>query len=166
MKIPLRKPPAGARNVIIKDGRHVGVVVQSVNVGLQPAFERDEPPAPSIGVSVEFAEGLLARTIRISQHPSSLFFSLQIACGLGDADELDLGDFLGKAVACEIENRGIWPTIRAFGPVETFDIVPTVRSPLMQFDVEALERGEGRDEFLKLHADIRRAISQRVRVRP
>ena len=166
MKIPLRKPPAGARNVIIKDGRHVGVVVQSVNVGLQPAFEKDDPPVPSIGVAVEFPEGVIARSIRISQHPSSLFFALQQACGLGDADELDLGDFLGKAVACEIENRGIWPTIRAFGPVETFDIVPTVSSPLMQFDVEALERGEGRDEFLKLHPDIRRAISQRVRLRP
>ena len=56
VKIPLRKPPAGARNVIIKDGRHVGVVVQSVNVGLQPAFEKDDPAVPSIGVGVEFAE--------------------------------------------------------------------------------------------------------------
>ena len=106
------------------------------NVGLQSAFEKGDPPVPSIGVAVEFAEGVLARTIRISQHPSSHFFSLQLACGLGDADELDLGDFLGKPVACEIENRGIWPTIRAFGPVESFDIVPTVRSPLIQFDVE------------------------------
>ena len=68
MKIPLRKPPAGARNVIIKDGRHVGVVVQVAHVGLQPAFEKDDPAVPSIGVSVEFPEGLLARTIRISQH--------------------------------------------------------------------------------------------------
>jgi hypothetical protein len=166
LKIALKKSPAGARNVIVKDGRHVGVVVQSVNVGLQPAFEKDEPPVPSIGVAIEFIEGVIARSIRISQHPSSLFFALQQACGLGDADELDLGDFLGKVVACEIENRGIWPTIRAFGPVETFDIVPTARSPLVQFDVDALERGEGRDEFLKLHPDIRRAISQRVRLRP
>jgi hypothetical protein len=82
MKIPLRKPPASARNVIIENGRHVGVVVQSVNVGLQPAFEKDEPPVPSIGVASEFIEGVIARSIRISQHPSSLFFALQQACGL------------------------------------------------------------------------------------
>jgi hypothetical protein len=33
VKIPLKKSPAGARNVVISDGRHVGVVVQSVHVG-------------------------------------------------------------------------------------------------------------------------------------
>ena len=165
MKIPLRKPP-GARNVVIEAGRHVGTVVQVAHVGLQPAYERDGPTYATLGVAVEFDEGVIARTIRISQHPSSLFFGLQVACSLGDADELDLGDLLGKAVACEIEHRDTWPTIRSFGPTETFDVVPAARSPLIQFDVDALERGEGRDEFLKLHPDIRRAISRRVRVRP
>lgn len=165
MKIPLKKSPAGARNVNISDGRHVGVVVQSVHVGLQPAFDKDDPPVASIAVAVEFDAGVLARTITISQHPSSLFFGLQHACDLGEVDELDLGDFLGKPVVCEIENRSGWSKIRSFGPVETFDVVLTTRSPLVQFDVESLDRGEGREEFLKLHADIRRAVSQRVRVR-
>src|SRR5262249_9567071 len=109
---------------------------------------------------------VIARTIRISQHPSSLFFGLQLACSLGDADELDLGDLLGKAIVCEIGHRDTWPAIRSFGPTAIGDVVPTVRSPLIQFDVDALERGEGRDEFLKLPPDIRRAISQRVRMRP
>ena len=165
MKIPLKKALSGIRNVNISDGRHVGVVVQSVHVGLQSAFNKDDPPVANIGVAIEFPEGVLTRSITISQHPSSLFSGLQHACGLGEADELDLADFLGKPVACEVENRNGWPKMRSFGPIESVDVVPTVHSPLVQFDVDLLERGEGREEFLKLHADIRRAISLRVRAR-
>jgi hypothetical protein len=165
VKIPLKKSPTGGRGIPIADGRHVGVVVQSVHVGLQPAFDKDAPPISSIGIAIEFAQNILARTITISQHPSSLFVALQHACGLGDADELELGHFLGKPAACEIENTNGWPKIRRFDPVEAIDVLPTARSPLIEFDVELLERGEGRDDFLKLHPDIRRAISQRVRVR-
>ena len=165
MKIPLKKAQLGHRNVSISDGRHVGVVVQVVHVGPQPAFNKDDPPVPSIAVAVEFAEGVLARAITISQHPSSLFFGLQLACGMGDVEELELVDFLGKTVACEIENQGAWPKLRSFGPVESVDEVPTSKAQHIAFDVELLDRGEGREEFLQLHPDIRRAVSQRVRSR-
>ena len=59
----------------------------------------------------------------------------------------------------------MWSNIRSYGPIESFEDAPAPRSPLVQFDVEVLEKGEGRAEFLKLHPDIRRAISQRIRVR-
>jgi hypothetical protein len=110
-------------------------------------------------------EGVLARTITISQHPSSLFFGLQRACGMDDVEELELADLLGKPVACEIENQGGWPKLRSFGPVESVDEVPASKAQQIAFDVELLDRGEGREEFLQLHPDIRRAISQRVRSR-
>lgn len=165
MKIPLKKAPSGSRNVTIADGRHVGVVVQCAHVGAQPAFNKDDPPVPSIAVALEFAEGVVARTISISQHPSSFFFGLQHACGLADVEEVELAEFLGKPVACEIENQGGWPKLRSFGPIEAVDAVPAARSIQIAFDVEQLERGEGREEFLQLHPDIRRAISQRVRAR-
>lgn len=165
MKIPLKKAQPGHRNVSISDGRHVGLIVQCVHVGAQPAFNKDDPPVPSIAVAIEFAEGTLARPITISQHPSSLFFGLQHACDLGDREEVELSDFLGKPVACEIENQGGWPKLRSFGPVESVDEVPTSKARQLAFDVELLDRGEGREEFLQLHPDIRRAISQRVRAR-
>ena len=84
MKVSRKRSPTSACT-IIDDGRHIGTVIQVVHVGRQLAFDGVGPPTSRHRSRVFGRDRQDGPNFRV---PPSLFFGLQIARGLGDADEL------------------------------------------------------------------------------
>jgi hypothetical protein len=166
MKIALTKSNGNAVSTSIEPGRRVARIVQVANVGLQRGFNKGEAPTPHLGLAFETEDGVVvARTVRVSTTPGSFLFNIVEATLRLDPDngDFDSNDLLDKFVAIDIEydNRG-QSRIVSFSALEEFDSVFKGKAALASFDADNITP-EARDAFLKLHVELRRAISNRVR---
>lgn len=170
MKIAINRNPDPAQQ--IEAGRHIARIVQIVGVGLQKAFDPTQPPEQKLGIALELASGaVIARTVSLNLSPASLLGRLVEAAGidLNELDAFDTTDLLGKSVAVEVEVRDArWPKATGFGPLEAWDEEFAAKAEPLAFDIDAppADRAELQAVFLKIHPDLRKAISERVRTAP
>lgn len=174
MKIAINRNPAPAQQ--IEAGRHIARIVQIVGVGLQKAFDPGMPPESKLGVAFELASGAtIARTVSVNLSPASLLGRLVEAAGIDlnelatEAREFDADDLLAKSVAVEVEVRDArWPKVTGFGPLEAWDEEFDAKGEMITFDIDnpPADRAELQAVFLKVHPDLRKAISERVRTAP
>jgi hypothetical protein len=165
MKIKIQKPSTATKTTI-EPGRHAAKITQVVNVGLQKAFDPSDPPEAKLGIAFELEGGtVVARTVTASGSQFSLLGQVVEAVGL-DADELDLGNLLGRDLAIEIDqnDRG-FIKITAFSPLEDFEDPIKGTAEALSFDVDDMpkDKAEANRVLRALHAEIRQAISRRVR---
>ena len=166
MRIPRTKSNGNSTPTTTEPGRYVARIVQVANVGLQRGFNKDDAPTPHFGFAFEIEGGaVLARTVRVTATPGSFLFNIvDAAVHLDpDDDDFDSDDLLHKFIAIDIEpdSRG-QPRIVSFSALEEFDSPFEGKAALASFDADNMTP-EARDAFLKLHAELRRAISNRVR---
>lgn len=170
MKILFNKQLALADGTQLPEGRHVATVIQIVGVGDQPAYTIGDPPVPSVGVVVQLAGSQIAKKMRLSDSPLSALFGF-LDAALPNPDLYDGDDplplTLGRPVAIEISVNGKRSRIESFHRPEDFEVAaaPKVATGdlVLLDDVEALQGEAGKALFLKLHRDIRRWCSARVR---
>ncbi len=166
MKIARTKSNGSATPATLEPGRHVVRIVQVANVGLQRGFNKGDAPTPHLGLAFETEDGVVvARTVRVTATPGSFLFNIVDAALHLDPDDedFDSDDLLGKFIAIDVEpdSRG-QPRIVSFSALEEFDSPFEGKAELASFDADNVTP-ESREAFLKLHGELRRAISNRVR---
>jgi hypothetical protein len=166
MKIARTKSKGTATPATLEPGRHVVRIVQVANVGLQRSFNKGDAPTPHLGLAFETKDGVVvARTVRVTATPGSFFFNVVDAALHLDPDdeEFDCDELLDKFIAIDIEcdSRG-QPRIVSFSALEEFDSPFEGKGELASFDADNMTPEAGY-AFLKLHVELRRAISNRIR---
>ena len=166
MKIPRTKSNGTATPATLEPGRHVVRIVQVANVGLQRSFNKGDAPTPHLGLAFETEDGVLvARTVRVTATPGSFLFNVVDAALHLDPDdeEFDSDELLDKFISIDVDSdsRG-QPRIVSFSALEEFDSPFEGKAELASFDADNMTP-ESRGAFLKLHVELRRAISNRVR---
>jgi hypothetical protein len=166
MKIARTKSNGTATPATLEPGRHVVRIVQVANVGLQRSFNKGDAPTLHLGLAFETKDGVVvARTVRVTATPGSFLFNVVDAALHLDPDdeEFDSDELLDKFIAIDVDSdsRG-QPRIVSFSALEEFDRTFEGKAELASFDADNMTQ-EARDAFLKLHVELRRAISNRIR---
>lgn len=166
MKIARTKSNGTATPATLEPGRHVVRIVQVANVGLQRGYHKGDVPTPHLGLAFETEDGVVvARTVRVTATPGSFLFNVVDAALHLDPDdeEFDSDELLDKFIAIDVDSdsRG-QPRIVSFSALEEFDNPFEGKAALASFDADNMTP-EARDAFLKLHVELRRAISNRIR---
>jgi len=150
-------------------GRRTGTVTQIVGLGDQPAYKVGDPPCPSVGVVVQLSDGQVAKRMRICDSPYSAIFSFLNAAlpNPDDSFEDPLPLTLGCPVSLEIVANGNFQNVESFHRPMEFELsdAPKVDPDSLLFleKAEDLVGEEGKQQFHKLHPEIRGWLSKRVR---
>ena len=171
MKILFNKKLVSTQTTTLTPGRHVGTVVQIVALGNQPPFTAGEASTQCVGVVIQLEGTQIANKMNVSDSSLSNLFKYLNAT-LPDPDTY-IGDdplplTLGRPVAVEVSVRdGRYTNIDSFHRLEDFELKSAphvaVVDQVMIEDPEAFVGDTGKTSFLKLHRDIRKWISNRVR---
>lgn len=145
----------------ITPGYHRVVIVQVADVGLQRAYNPENAPQRTLGVTFENAEGQqIAKTM-----PESNSFYSNIQKLVAAVDEIEkLQDLLGKELDIEVEGNGKYPKILMYFHVDDQmsggDAI-SYRSTPIYYVAE-----EPQPEVLKsLHPQLRQAVASRIRIK-
>lgn len=155
------KAEAKAEPTSIESGYHRVVITQVAEIGLQRAFDKEDEPRESIGLTFENVEGQqITKTMILSMNTYSNFNKL-----LGAVDDVEeLEDLQGKELDIEVEANGHYPKIMSF--YHTDDQMSegaeiSDHSELIFYSVD-----KTKPEVLKsLHPQLRQAIASRVRIK-
>lgn len=171
MKILFNKKLVSTQTATLAEGRYVGTVIQIAALGKQLPFTAGEAPVASVGVVIQLASIQIAKKMTINESSLSAL-SKYLNATLPDPDTY-IGDdplplTLGRPVAVEVSVRdGRYTNIDSFHRLEDFELKSAphvaVVDQVMIEDPEAFVGDTGKTSFLKLHRDIRKWISNRVR---
>ena len=171
MKILFNKKLVSTQTATLAEGRYVGTVIQIAVLGKQLPFTAGEAPVASVGVVIQLASIQIAKKMTINESSFSAL-SKYLNATLPDPDTY-IGDdplplTLGRPVAVEVSVRdGRYTNIDSFHRLEDFELKSAphvaVVDQVMIEDPEAFVGDTGKTSFLKLHRDIRKWISNRVR---
>ena len=171
MKILFNKKLVSTQTATLAEGRYVGTVIQIAALGKQLPFTAGEAPVASVGVVIQLASIQIAKKMTINESSFSAL-SKYLNATLPDPDTY-IGDdplplTLGRPVAVEVSVRdGRYTNIDSFHRLEDFELKSAphvaVVDQVMIEDPEAFVGDTGKTSFLKLHRDIRKWISNRVR---
>ena len=169
-KVNFSKQATASAVASVLAGRHIGTVIQIVGLGDQPAYDRADPPVPSVGIVVQCANFQIAKKMRISDSAYSTMYGY-LNASLPDPDAYSGDDplpmTLGRPVAVEITVKKQFANIDSFQRPMDFELVdvPNVSADdlILLEGVESLTGDNAKTIFLKLHRDIRSWLSQRIR---
>jgi hypothetical protein len=156
---------APQQHTSITEGVHATVITQVADIGLQKAYDPENPPEAQFAVSFELVMGeTITKRMKFSDHPMSNCYAIftsafpeLLESGHG---ERDLSNLLGKSVLIEIEiHDSKWPRITAIMPLEDGFSPVTPKGDLLEFDANNMDR----DVYTKLHRDIRSLVAKRIR---
>ena len=171
MKILFNKKSVSTQTATLAEGRYVGTVIQIAVLGKQLPFTAGEAPVASVGVVIQLEGTQIAKKMTINESSFSAL-SKYFNATLPDPDTYDGDDplplTLGRPVAVEVSVRdGRYTNIDSFHRLEDFELKSAphvaVVDQVMIEDPEAFVGDTGKTSFLKLHRDIRKWISNRVR---
>ncbi len=142
-------------------GYHRVVITQVAEVGLQPAFNRDDEPKASVGVVFENATGL--QVCKVMPLTVSTYSNLgKLLSAIEPPDEFK--DLLNQELVLEIEANGKWPKIVGYYHVDDgLSAEPSIGAVAdsIYYSVD-----EPAPETLKrLHSQLKQAIAARIRVK-
>ena len=171
MNILFNKKLVSTQTATLAEGRYVGTVIQIAVLGKQLPFTAGEAPVASVGVVIQLEGTQIAKKMTINESSFSAL-SKYLDATLSDPDTYDGDDplplTLGRPVAVEVSVRdGRYTNIDSFHRLEDFELKSAphvaVVDQVMIEDPEAFVGDTGKTSFLKLHRDIRKWISNRVR---
>ncbi len=171
MKLQANRTAASAATTPkVEAGRQIGTIVQVVNIGMVPGFNKDDAPQHHVGIGIELASGtIVGRSMAANTSPYALLGSILDAIGLaseGEESELDLKDLLGNPVAVEIElSPQGFVKLTSFSPLEEFESKPVMKSKPIYLDfTEKPYPADFNAHFQGLCKDLRLTAGRRIRV--
>lgn len=161
MKFSLSNAKTAQASPFFEDGIYSAVITQVADIGLQKAYNPENPPEEQMAVLFETEAGIhISKRMKFSAHPLSNCYATFTSAFPGCEDEKRLSDLLGQSVLIDIEvNEGKWPRITGIMPLEEGFNVIQATSELVAFDANEMDL----DAFRKLHRDIRFLVSKRIR---
>ena len=145
----------------IETGFYRVIITQVAEIGYQKAFNPEDEPQLKVGVVFENAVG--QQICKIMQLKISSYSHFGQLCLLFDDIE-STADLLGKELFIEVEGNANWPKITCFYSLDdgmTLEPKISTQSELFYFTIDE----PNADCLKKLHADLKKAISTRIRVK-